>query len=686
VRIATYTRISTDEVNQPYSLGAQSERLASYVASQADWELVGTFTDQMSGAKLERPGLQGALRAARAGRFDLLLVYRVDRLARSVRGLAEVLETLDSAGVGFRSATEPFDTTSPAGRMMVQMLGVFAEFERATIIDRVIAGMERKSSQGGWCGGTQPFGYRAVKGEGRLEVDEDEAPLIPVIFDLYANKRLGSRAIANQLSASGLTTRSGRPWQFKSILTVLRNRTYLGQVNFRGVWTDGDHPPLVEQGLFDTAQAILAERGEDVAKRASNSSDYLLTGLVVCGNCGSHFTGTRATGRNATYRYYTCGGRQRYGTKSCAVDRLQAEALDDAVLNSLLAAYEDTDLFGKAVAEAQQRADLDESPHDAERAALQAELDKVERGIDRYLQAFESGTMPEEVCGERVKALGANATALRARMFDLDSGTTEAELVAPTTAELGDLRKRVEEAVADGSSALVKSLLQALIHEIRVDSRQAIHPIFRVPVGGAHQQDDAVRAPSRSVEVKGLEPSASTLRTERCNLPGLGFPVDSQATLVGEVHRGARKGTVGQQLSPVESRARHWHGRFGQANQTFHRRLVTMARTRSLTLGPAARPVAIPEAFDWEPTATGTITLPLHVRWSDPVVAYDMAVRNDRIRVYEQVLREGTEADVRHYVDPEELAGVLNELVLPPTVRRTWEEWFRRHNEARAEC
>jgi hypothetical protein len=114
--------------------------------------------------------------------------------------------------------------------------------------------------------------------------------------------------------------------------------------------------------------------------------------------------------------------------------------------------------------------------------------------------------MPEEVCGERVKALGANATALRARMFELDPGTTEAELVAPTTAELVDLRQRVEEAVAGGSSALVKSLLQALIHEIRVDSRQAIHPVFRVPVGGAHQQDDAVRAPSWSVEATGLEP------------------------------------------------------------------------------------------------------------------------------------------------------------------------------------
>jgi site-specific DNA recombinase len=320
-------------------------------------------------------------------------------------------------------------------------------------------------------------------------------------------------AIANQLTASGLSTRSGRPWQFKPILTVLRNRTYLGRVNFRGTWSDSNHPPLVEQGLFDAAQAILAERGEDVSKRASNSSDYLLTDLVVCGTCGSHFAGTRATGRNATYRYYTCGGRQRYGTKSCAADRLPAQALDDAVVRSLLSASEDTDLFAEAISEAQERADLDESPHDAERAALQAELDKVERGIDRYLRAFEAGTMPEEIRGERVKDLGTKATAMRARMFELDAEMTTADLVAPTSAELNELRQRVEAAVAGGSSALVKSLLQALIHEIRVDSRKAIHPVFRVPVGGGHHEDDAVRAPSRSVEVNGLEPSASTLRT-----------------------------------------------------------------------------------------------------------------------------------------------------------------------------
>jgi len=160
MRIATYTRISTDEDHQPYSLEAQEKRLGAFVQSQDGWELTRSYTDQMTGSKLERPDLQRALADARLGRFDLLLVYRVDRLSRSVRGLAQILEELDHANVAFRSATEPFDTATPAGRMMVQMLGVFAEFERATLIDRVIAGMERKAARGGWIGGTIPYGYQ----------------------------------------------------------------------------------------------------------------------------------------------------------------------------------------------------------------------------------------------------------------------------------------------------------------------------------------------------------------------------------------------------------------------------------------------------------------------------------------------------------------------------------------------
>ena len=193
MRVATYTRISTDEERQPYSLEAQADRLGSYVKSQDGWELVRTFTDQCSGATLERPALQQALREARLNRYDLLLVYRVDRLARSVRGLAHILEELDTANVGFRSATEPFDTSTSAGRMMVQMLGVFSEFERATIVDRVIAGMERKAASGCWASGSYPFGYTIDSATGFLRTRDDEAPLIPQIFERYAQREVGAR-------------------------------------------------------------------------------------------------------------------------------------------------------------------------------------------------------------------------------------------------------------------------------------------------------------------------------------------------------------------------------------------------------------------------------------------------------------------------------------------------------------
>jgi site-specific DNA recombinase len=186
-----------------------------------------------------------------------------------------VLEDLDKAGVTFRSATEPFDTGTPAGRMMVQMLGVFAEFERATIIDRVVAGMERKAARGGWNGGGVPWGYRVDRETGFLEVNPNEAPLVPVMFDLYLNRRLGARNVANWLNERGHRTRGGKPWSFKLIFTVLRNRVYLGEVFFRDRWFSAPHEPLVDVDVFNGVQSLLDERGEDHARRRSNPLSLL---------------------------------------------------------------------------------------------------------------------------------------------------------------------------------------------------------------------------------------------------------------------------------------------------------------------------------------------------------------------------------------------------------------------------
>jgi site-specific DNA recombinase len=527
VRVATYTRISTDEEHQPYSLEAQAARLSAYIDSQPGWAPARTYTDSVSGATLERPGLRSALSEARAGRYDLLLVYRVDRLARSVRGLAQILEELDSAGVAFRSATEPFDTASPAGRMMVQMLGVFAEFERATIIDRVISGMERKAARGGWCGGREPYGYK-LEG-GALSVDTAEAAVVGVIFDLYVNGRMGTHAIAAWLNDAGHRTKAGRVWSYKAVLTVLRNHTYRGQVHFRGTWYEAMHAPIVEAEVFDAAQVVLTERGDDVSKRASNSSDYLLTGLVVCDRCRRHFTGTAAVGRHGvTYRYYTCAGRQRYGTKTCSADRLPADALDQAVLRALLDTYARTDLFARAAEAAAAAAGKGRRQREQELGSVTGEITKAEGALDRYLAAFEAGDLPQDACGKRVRQLNVRLAELRNRHQDLTDELEHDQIAPPSAGQLKALRAKIREAIDKGSPAAAKVLVQNLVQEIRVEDRANITPYFRLPDGGDPSLP-GVRAPSRSVGRRGLEP-LTPCASCKCATNCANGPVGGQAT------------------------------------------------------------------------------------------------------------------------------------------------------------
>ena len=176
MRVCLYQRISTDEDHQPTSLKTQRERLERYCEAMEDWRIVAAHEDQASGTSLDRPGLQQALDLAREKRIDLLLVYRVDRLSRKVRQLASLCEELDQLDVVLKSATEPFDTGSAAGRMMLQMLGVFAEFEHATIVDRISAGIERRAKEGRWFGGRPPFGYTFSSEERVLVPDPVKAP------------------------------------------------------------------------------------------------------------------------------------------------------------------------------------------------------------------------------------------------------------------------------------------------------------------------------------------------------------------------------------------------------------------------------------------------------------------------------------------------------------------------------
>ncbi len=286
--------------------------------------------------------------------------------------------------------------------MLVQLLGVFAEFERATIIDRVVAGMERKAARGGWPGGTVPYGLR-LDDEHHLAIEPTEFPIVERIFTRYGNERAGALTIATELNNDGHRTRTGRRFSAKVVLGILRNRGYLGEVSFRDVRHQPDQA-LIDPALFEKAQALLAERGESYDRRFTDKHpDYLLTGLITCGSCHRRYVGSAAHGKGHRYRYYACWTRQRYGKDACTGERIRADVLEGAVFEALVALYTDPDLIERAIATKTRDTLSAARLHQDEIAATESQLKKTEAAIERYMHAFESGSITEDMFGTRVR-------------------------------------------------------------------------------------------------------------------------------------------------------------------------------------------------------------------------------------------------------------------------------------------
>ena len=477
IRVCLYTRISTDEENQPTSLHSQRERLQAFCTAQEDWRVVAHQEDRSTGTKLDRPGLQAALDLARSGQVDMLLVYRVDRLSRKVRQLAQLAEELDKLDVVLRSATEPFDTGSAAGRMMLQMLGVFAEFEHATIVDRVTAGIERRAKEGRWYAGRPPFGYAFSDQERRLIADPVKAPVVQRIFRLYTRDRVGAVEIAKHLRAKNAPAPAAG-WGHPGIHFVLTNPTYTGKVRWRDQLFDGIHEPLIDQETFELAQAILAERGEDISRRRGNPSEFLLSGVLRCGRCGKAYVGMSARGNGGHYTYYACSGRQKYGPKACDNERLPREKLEQAVIAQLTRLYRDTDLVGDVLADAEREARERQPEVEQQLAAVSAEITRNEQALERYYQAFEEGKLSPERCEARLTRLQTRLDDLHAQHAELSLSTPHDGTCGPTVADLAAVADHLDQLLTAGEPRKAKALIRELVAELRVNGKAEIQPSY----------------------------------------------------------------------------------------------------------------------------------------------------------------------------------------------------------------
>jgi site-specific DNA recombinase len=314
-RCAIYTRKST-EYNLELafnSLDAQREACEAYIKSQAHegWRLIpGRYEDgAFSGASLERPALQQLLADVQTGQIDIVLVYKVDRLTRSLADFAKLIELFDAHGVSFVSVTQSFNTSSSMGRLMLNVLLSFAQFERELIGERVRDKIAASKRKGLWVGGPVPLGYAAVNK--KIVVVPAEAEAVRTIFARYLD--LGSiRALAAELDRQGIRSKprplsngltvGGKRFGVGALAHLLKNRFYIGEVVYRGEVHRGEHDPILERALFEAVQGKLAAQA--VARRSRlRGSPALLTGRLFDIR-GNRMSPSHSNKGGARYRYY----------------------------------------------------------------------------------------------------------------------------------------------------------------------------------------------------------------------------------------------------------------------------------------------------------------------------------------------------------------------------------------------
>ena len=500
IRVAFYTRISTDEDTQKYSLAAQKERLEAFCASQfgSDWRQHQVYRDTASGTHLNRPALQEMLADAEAQAFDILLVFRVDRLSRRVRELAFLVDELTKHGVALRSITEPFDTSNPAGKMMLQMLGVFAEFEHSTIIERTKTGMLKKAKTGSWPGGTVPIGYSYDKENG-LQVDEREAAAVRKIFDLYTEGREGSGSISDKLNAAGHRRRSGRRFDRKAVLHILKNPFYTGKFRWQKEVYEGEHEPIIDQETFDKAAQLLQQRAaESPGVWLHNKDEHLLSGVMRCGKCRSGMVGVSCRRKEGKIRYYAC--RKRLETKDCDQDYVRAEELEGRILAEVQAIFRNEALLESIWREAQKKLAEEAPDIDEELRQLRATQADVRARLDRYFAAFETGSMDPADCSERVQDLRTRLQQLDDAQEALQAQRRSLDLPALKTDFLEQILTNLAGLVAAVPGPQKKHLLHLLVKKVLIRDRRTAEVRYRLP------DESAVRIQSDLVPPTGLEP------------------------------------------------------------------------------------------------------------------------------------------------------------------------------------
>jgi site-specific DNA recombinase len=423
-------------------LDAQREAAEAYIASQRHegWSLIPERFDDggYTGANMDRPALAKLLSAVEARKVDCVVVYKVDRLSRSLLDFAKLMETFDRCGVSFVSVTQQFNTTSSLGRLTLNILLSFAQFERELISERTRDKMSAARKKGKWVGGHPVLGYDIDPNGGRLVVNTGEARQVKEIFDLYLRHH-SLMPVVHELEQLGWRTkqwkteagreRGGKPFIKKSVYMLLTNPLYTGFVSHKGKLYEGEHEALVDEATWNLVQSNLHHNGHTNGGGNKNKYGALLRGLLFCTPCGAPMVHTYTAREPKLYRYYVCYNAQQKGWKSCETKSVSAPVIETAVLDSIRALGRDGKLRAQVVAGV-------EADDRSRRAQIEVEQEELRKKLQKL-----NGDLARQAADNKSDSAG---------RFDRIAGLRqEIEAVERKLAELAVNMKAAEEAAAD---------------------------------------------------------------------------------------------------------------------------------------------------------------------------------------------------------------------------------------------
>jgi site-specific DNA recombinase len=372
LRCAVYTRKSSEEgLEQEFnSLHAQREACEAYVASQRSegWALLREPYDDggFSGGTLERPALKRLLADIEEGLVDVVVVYKIDRLSRSLMDFSKLVEVFDRSGVTFVSVTQSFNTTTSMGRLTLNILLSFAQFEREVTAERIRDKIAASRAKGMWMGGTVPLGYE-VK-DRKLVVRDTDAAVVRSIFQRFV--QIGSATVlARELRRDGAQSKRGNPIDKGYVYKLLNNPVYIGMAVHKGTSHPGEHEAIIELDLWDKVHAILAENTRTRSARTRAQTPALLRGLIF-GPSGAAMSPTHTRKGNRLYRYYVSQDVLKRGPDACPIGRVPAAEIEAPVIDQLRGIFRQPEIVVGTWRAARAEHD-DITEHEAREALLQ---------------------------------------------------------------------------------------------------------------------------------------------------------------------------------------------------------------------------------------------------------------------------------------------------------------------------